>query len=219
MSLFDVYEVTHVQSLFEQEVNNVYFYQERSVFVTTYPTVSQLVAERFVAQILPKVNAVQTADLKNVSIRVRNLFNAADSFELIISGTGSIASVNQTMPAFNAFGFTLAGDTAAVKPGAKRIAGVDEAFNQNGVFNGTAMQIGFFTALADTFKEPLTVGLIIQGDVFYPVLVKRVRSGTKGNYTYKLPTDLLSTVVSTIITTSFNLLITSQTSRKVGIGI
>jgi len=49
---------------------------------------------------------------------------------------------------------------------------------------------------------------------FAPVVVKRVRSGTPGNYTYRLPETQLEAVYGYITATVVSAIVTSQDTRK-----
>lgn len=211
----DVFELTHVQSLQGQEVTNVYFYSADEIFVTTYPTWSQLLAENWVTQILPDVLAAQSVACFTTGVRVRDLFDPDDSFEMVVSDAGAVAV--DPLATFDALSFSITGETAAVRKGAKRIAGVPDVWEASGtIIDPDGIAAG--TALAEAIGRAVQVGTIIMDDVFFPVLVKRVRSGTPGNYEYRLPENSGETIKTRILNVLFEILTTSQVSRKIGVG-
>jgi hypothetical protein len=219
MALNDVYEITDIQTLRGQEVVNVYHYHQVLAFVPLFPTTAMVLAAEWMTQVLPAIREIQAGELVHTFLRVKNLFNAADSYEEAISlpGTWSLGADQDTMPTFNALAFQLNGDNAAVKDGSKRFAGLPETFANDGIVEGLA-SINYSNALSLALEKSVTVGLVIEDPVFTPVIVKRVRSGSPGNYTYRLPENQLESVLSAVIVAVWNALITSQISRKIGVG-
>lgn len=211
----DVYELVDVQALRGQQVLNVYFYQVRETFVTTRPTIAEVLANNWTGQILPDLTAVQTEDLVHTSVRVRNLYNAADTFELLMSAAGDDS--NPTDSNFDAYPFQMQGETHAVRKGAKRIAGVSDGANADGIVTDPAT-LALLDSIATSMSAPVQVGTLILTDTFFPVLVKRVRSGVAGAYEYRLPETSGEGVVTTIINVLFDVLISTQNSRKIGRG-
>lgn len=213
--LHDVFELVDVQSLRGQEVFNVYFYEYNELFVTTTPTFSQVLAENWVDQILPSVLACQSQNISHVGVRVRNLYDPADAFEVTLSEPGAVAEDGEGN--FDAIAFQLGGETSAVKKGAKRIAGVPDIWEVEGVIvHGDGVAAG--AALATAMEDSVDVGLIIPDPCFIPVIVKRVRSGVSGDYTYELPTSQVDGIKTRIVNALFEVLLTSQVSRKIGLG-
>lgn len=217
MAVNDIYEVTDVQTLNSQQVLNVYFYEQRAAFVPLAGSTAQALADEWVESVLPAILACQTTDLVHVEVRVRNLFDASDAGIAVAGATGVIIDAAGTLPPFNAFGFQLNTDNAGIRPGSKRLAGVAE-FAQNDGVPDAAILVTLNTA-ADTMAEPITGGLIIEDDIMFPVVVQRVRTGVPGAYEYRLPETSGEATVGLIIETLVKMLITSQISRKVGVGI
>lgn len=215
--LNDIFELTDKQTFQGQEVFNVYFYEVGEIFVSTSATVAQVLAEGFISQILPVISNPQSIQLTHSEISVRNLYDPADQFTVSIAVPG-LTSAPDVLPIFNAVGFQLSGETAAVKKGAKRLAGVPESAQTDGVITDTS----YITALGNVgtaIAQPVQVGLILPSDVFFPVIVKRERSGVSGSYTYTLPSARGVGVKTRIISALFNVLVSSQISRKIGVGI
>lgn len=217
MALDDVYEIVDVQSLYGQEVLNVYYYQQDILFLPVFPTIAQSLADRFQAEILPSLLACQTGDILHTAIRVRNLFDDSDAYEKPVSapGTGWAAS-SSTVPAFTSIGVTLAGDNAAVRDGAKRIAGTLNTPTDGIITDATLL--GALNTLMTELEDWITDGGGVPTDIWKPVVVKRVRSGAPGAYEYRLPENLAETVLSNVVDALYALVMTTQISRKIGVG-
>jgi hypothetical protein len=217
--LGDVYEVVDKQVLFGQEVLNVFQFRQIVNFVTTLSNNAEACEAAFKAQYLPKIAQVQTGDLTHVNLSVKNLFNTDDAFseDINVTGVQNAAASADTLGSFEAFSFTTRGSGLTVKPGGKRIAAVLDSFVTDGVITDSNALIGL-NALANQMKTSLTVGTIIQDATFQPILVKRVRSGAAGNYEYRMPENTGELVYANIQNALLKLLISSQVSRKVGIG-
>lgn len=215
--LDDLYELVDEQTSNGQQVFNVYFYRTGALFVTTTPTNAQVLAENWADQILPDLIGVQSDQVTHNRVSVRNLYDPADSFAADISVPGFVVSA-EVLPNFNAYPFKLAPDTAAVGQGAKRLAGVPEAAQQNGVVTDGLTLTRLATASA-AMEAAVQVGLILPSDVFFPAIVKRVRTGVSGSYEYSLPTVRGTGVWANVLSALFDVLLTSQVSRKIGVGI
>ena len=218
MALNSVYELTLQQRFNGQDVNNVFFYHQVLEFITSNPSQAQTLAENFVAQKLTAIRTIQAVDVLTVGVKVRDLYDAANAYELPLSLAGAYVSASDTLPTFSAVGFDLAGDNAAVKNGSKRFAGLIETFQADGVITEATI-IGQLNTLADALEGFVTVGTVIQDDVFRHVIVKRVRTGSPGAYEYRLPATALEATLSAVVVATWKALITSQISRKIGVGV
>lgn len=213
----DLYELTDHQVLAGQEVDNVYFYRTGAAFLTTFPTNAQVLAENWASQILPDIAAVQVDNVAHRSVQVRNLYDPADSYTHDVSVIGANTS-SDYLTTFDAIGFKLAPDTAAVKAGAKRIAGVMETAQTDGVIT-VGSYLTQLATTSDAMTRAVQVGTLILSDVFFPAIVKRERTGVSGAYEYALPTVRGEGVWANVLSALFDVLITSQVSRKIGRGI
>lgn len=218
MAIGDIYECTLTQLDRGQQVNNIFYYYQDLEFVTTNPTKAQSLAEAWQTQILPAVRGIQPAEILSTDLTVKNLFDVSDGYDLGLSVGGSFTTDRQLESTFNAFGFKLNGDNPAVKNGAKRFTGVFEDYIDDGVITGASL-ITPLNALSTALEAPVTIGLIIPDPVFVPIVVKRVRTGSPGAYEYRLPATSAEAVFSRITVALWNAVITSQLSRKIGIGV
>jgi len=214
----DAYELQLHQLDRGQEVDNTFCYYQALEFVTTTPTKAQVLAENWADQILPAILGIQPAEVLTTGVTVKNLFNASDAYELGLSESGTFTGDRDLLPTFNAYGFQLNGDNPAVKNGAKRFAGVWEDYVNDGVITGSSLTVPRDN-LSSKLEAYVTVGLIIPDNVFEPVIIKRVRSGSPGDYSYRMPETTGELVRSKIVVAIWNAVITSQLSRKIGIGV
>lgn len=208
MGFNDVFRIIDRQELFGQEVLNVYFYQDKSVGSTRD---AEVMLDSFEGQLLPSVTAFQSPAILHMSLECQNLFVPADREVRTISAAGEIGG-GDDQPSFSALGMALTQDNGAVKNGAKRVAGIADSAQSNGVW-GDAGYITLFNAYADELSTVLLDGVLA---TFVPVIVKRILLPGGG---YGLPDALADAVIGTVTEAVFNPRVTSQVSRKVGVGI
>lgn len=219
MAINDLYELTDVQVLQSQTINNVYFYEQDLDFVTTNPTRAQSLVEAWIAQKIPYIVDLQIQDLVHTSVRCRNLFDPSDTYEALVSIPGNRPTVSLSyMPTFVALRADLATTNSAVRDGSKFYAGVPEEVVTDGVITDTSM-LTFMGAAEAELEAAVDIGTVIQDPVFVPIVIKRVRSGSPGAYTYRLPETSVEAVVSRLAVVLFDVLVTSQVKRKIGVGI
>lgn len=206
MAYLDVWELVDKSTFNGQEALNVFFYQNTDS--TTPPAGSSDLVSQYIATVLPKLVQVQGNNVLHTEISARNLFSPSDNHTESISTAGAVTG--DLMPNFNAFGFKMTQDNGAVKNGAKRFAGVSESAATDGVVTDSAT-IGALDDLATAMGQTLTVGV---ANVFAPVIIKRILETTG----YRLPTSFGEAIIGLVIEVAWNTLLTSQTSRKIGVG-
>lgn len=204
-----VYELIHEYTFLGQQCKNVYFYQRG----TGISIGAQFLVDYWVDQVMPDILAMQVSGAVTTRVSARNLFDATDTGETLLSEAGDVTgSTDQYMPSFVSAGFTLARENASTKNGQKRIGGMSEGYSTNNVWTETA-----FLALADAAAAALAA--VIDGglgiDSFFPVIVKRIADGDN----YRLPATLLEATVNAIVDCLFDLDVTTQNSRKSWVGV
>jgi len=204
----DIFEITDVQEMLGQEVLNVYFYRARTITVSDNN--AQSMVNAFIEHVLPVITVVQSSDVVHTAVRGRNLFDASDAYEALISEAGAADGVSSGT--FEAYPFRLVGDNAAVRSGAKRIGGVEQASTSDGVVTGAPL-LSALNDLAEQFATEIAWGLL-EAAFGTPVVVARLL--VDGNYV--LPDNSGDAVYSAITDALFNPRVTSQVSRKVGVG-
>lgn len=207
-SIGDVYQLVDEQVQESQRVLNAYFYRLDTPVIGN---AAQFLAEAFIDEVLPKILDIQGDEVTHTAITVTNLFNESEAHTELISEAGTVAGAD-LLPTFNAVGFRLIGDNAAVRDGQKRFAGVPEGFQTNSVITN-APYIADLATLAIQLAAGLFIGL--DADALIPVIVQRILVSPG---TYRLPDNSGEAVLSEVIDALFNIDVTSQTSRKIGRG-
>lgn len=220
MSVGDVYEIVDVQTLKGQQVLNVYTYLQFGAVVPVPPTpnIAAVLAVAFSEHdVFLNALGLQSTEVEHTAIKVRNLFDVSDQYDLIGSWLGENGTAGGIQTTFDAIGFLEGIDNGAVRPGHKRLAGIPDANADDGVITN-AGELSTAAAYANAASTNIQAGSILPVDTWSPVVVKRVRSGTPGNYEYRFPNNSGELIFGTILEVAFNALLTSQVSRKIGRG-
>lgn len=119
---------------------------------------------------LSKINRLQGDYVRNVSIRTINLGNLSDFYETDLTG-GGIGTGIELLPAFNALNFTYKLDTRGIHNGSKRISGIGEQYQSNGLITD-----GDFLAYMEAARAAFSTALPFGGSANYvPCVIKRIR--------------------------------------------
>jgi len=202
----NVYELVDTYTALGQQMKNVYFYQ----IGTGLSFDAQNLVDDWIANVLPDIRSVQTADIIHTAVSARNLFNPAETGETLHSLAGTHAGMGERLSPFAAFGFTLARQTAATKSGKKRVyAGGEGVVNAGLISDGSYLTE--LLALATEFAATITVSLVQR---WFPVIVKRILEGTS----YRLPVSQAEATVNGVDAGLVSSIVTTQNSRKIGVG-
>lgn len=203
--LDDILEITLVQTLQTNQALNVFqFGVDELIETTTY----EIVADHFEAAVVAAINDVQSTQVANTRLQIKNLTNGIDIYEKPLSGGGSYAGV--AMPNFVAWAFRLVRTTGLTRHGAKRIVGPsEEAVGNN---EPSTPAVALLNALATQLASPLVI-VDTPGDLtIHPVIVGRVTTPGAGYGSYDL------SKINKVQSAQF-IRVTSQTSRRLGRGI
>jgi len=208
MANLDVYELVDIQEQSGQQVLNVYFYQWNNTLAV--PTAQDLI-DAFQSTVQTSLKQIQDSVVTHTGVRCRNLFDESDQAEEAQSTPGSWASgAGDNLPIHDAFGFKLIQNNGALRDGAKRFAGIVEAVVTGGVITDATYITGLAT-LAASLIDTLSFG-IFEG--FFPVIVGRILDGGD----YRLPANLGEAVLGLVVDSEYVPTLTSQVSRKIGVG-
>lgn len=219
MATNDIYELIDFQTYFGQEIENVYhFRRTTATFVDTVnPNVAATFLDSWVSKNLPDIVPLQSSDILHTRVTCRNLFDDADAWDraINVSGTANVGATDD-LPAFVCYGFDLGTNGLIVRDGKKRIAGVIESAQSEGIVTNPT-----FLIKLQTCADRMLKGVRFSADspvnmIGAPTVVKRVRGGAPGGYTYRLPANQSESVWADIGSAVFKFLLTSQVSRKVG---
>lgn len=173
MAIGDIYELIDIQILAGQQVLNVYHYKQLAD-----PTIGTPIAAlegAFYTFIQSLAMPAQSTSLAHLGYRVTNLDNP-DEFDVLVSTeTGQVAG--DCLPPFCAWAFRLNRATRSVRNGQKRVGGVPEAFQVNGVETAAAeaLLVPLGIAMGAIITEP------VSGGSFQPrILHKATEAGPGG---------------------------------------
>lgn len=211
----DMIQLTLSGEYLEQTVMNIFFYR-----VADTPTEDYLegLATEFQETVLTPLAAATVTELTWDSIRCLNIFSGDEFITSDITPSGgSVNTGNAILPSFVAAGYKLIRANARVRNGYKYFAGLDAVWVSENNFSGA------YLALAANVEAGLEADLVAGGglDTFEPAIVGRVREGTEGDYTYRLPVSQveMGTKWSTVNGAQVNPNVTTERSRKEGHGI
>lgn len=206
MALSDIYMLTDTQKFSQGgEAVNVWFYQR----LDPAGTAADLLGA-FEEDMIPKMTAFQCNNVAHSDLQCINLGDLEDFAASSPVAVGGISS--DMLPKFNALNFTLRGNSRAVRPGSKRIAGLAEDGVADGVVTDGTI-IGHINTLASQMTTNIedTAGL----SAYQHVIIKRVEYTTPGgNTAWRLPQTGAELVVVPVTAVLVNLTLTSQVSRK-----
>lgn len=208
MASGDLWELIDKSSLAGQDVINVYFFSQSALGGAA---VAQDLIDSYVGQLLSVVKTIQSGHLLHTEISVRNLFDPSDRAVNAVSVVGTSPNIEYHSN-FDAVGVSLVQDNGAIKNGAKRFAGLPEAYSADGVIDNAT-----YIALLNTLMAALT-GTLDWGIIatWIPAIVKRVLVSPG---VYRLPENSGEAVWGTITDAVWNPEVTSQVSRKIGVGV
>ena len=207
MALTDVYQLIMKQTVFAELAQNVFTFEKLDPLGTAEDLV-----DGFITDYLAEIRRVQSSSVGTYEVSAINLGDFSD-FHSEPVALGGLAGAGDTMPAFNAVGYSLRPNTRLVRPGSKRFSGIPEAV----VLNGVITEPGYVDAVEDVRikLDDNVVGVLSD---YQHVIVKRIKEPVTGTvplrYTYRMPTTG-DTLVLGLVTQAFsNLEVTSQVSRK-----
>ena len=195
----DVFRIVDRQLIQSQRILNTYFYSVGSV--VGVPTLDDI-STKFSNDVTSPVAAVQSNGLTHDRLDIDNLSNLVEfgQFEIIITGV----QAGVTTAPFVALGWKLNRTTKITRNGAKRVGGVTEDEVTAGLPDISALEEANINA---AFAQVL---LVVNGGNsvdLTPVIVGRMPDGS-------LDLTKLNVIASADLQT-----VTSQNSRKFGVGI
>lgn len=202
----NVFRIIDDYTVLGQECSNVYFYQIGSGLATEVENLLPL----WIDQVLPDILAMQQPEVIHTRVSIQNIFNLVEYAEELMNEEGTNSIAGEPLPPFIAASFTLLRETPATRSGKKRIAIASEDSTDSGFWTGDIIALG--NTLATQLQATLTLGLI---DTLFPVIVKRIEV-EEGEY--RLPETQAEATVNGVEDAFFSLLVTTQNSRKIGVG-
>lgn len=212
----DIYQVSiRLRDGDMKQLENAYFYRARQQWDIGITNLSQAIAEYVNTNLITPRLAWTPTWYTYTGVYVRNLFDESESYELPLSRTGTrtVASdPGHQMPSFTAVKATMSTSNGLVRKGRKMIAGLLETDQATGLL--TLVGMTTFSLYAATMVLDIVNAFIPAQYALEPVVVKRIREGTQGNYTYRLPTSQIEAVYGSVQSAVISAVVTTQNSRK-----
>lgn len=208
MALADIAVIEFVQAYNNEEIRNVYTYER----LNTSALWNSLLQE-FEENIVPATNGLQSGLVTNRLMRLTVLGDLSVLEEEVLTGGGAWTGT-QMLPIHDCINFTLRPAGRQVRSGKKRISGLSEDIQSNGIVN-----LPQAVAAMDTLRSRMGSRLpdgAVNAD-FRPVIVKRVLyTTTAGTEAYRLPKPGDALTIAEVNTVTVNPKITTQRSRGNG---
>lgn len=210
LELGDILKITANQTLLNQVVQNVFFYQ-----VTALPTgiepygPYEYIATRFNAGWGIGIRSMQSSALNHTVYRVDNVSNGIDFGEYTVNTPGGISG--EVSPSFEAINFLLRRETGITRNGSKRIGGIPESLVTGNTIVMSDTDKANYEAI---FAEPLVTDDSVPVAFAFPVIVGRMLyTPVDGDPYYVLDLTKINPIQSALMTA-----VSTQRSRKAGKG-
>jgi hypothetical protein len=209
VALSDCYMLKDFQTLDNETILNVYFYQDLLL-----ASIAQNVAESWIADVLPKVIAMQSNTLTHERVEVVNLDDPSNFYEVATGDTG--VGTTAALPSHDAINYSLRLNSRALRPGSKRYAGLSEDATVGNFFTAAP-----FLVAAETLRvQQYTILLSGILETFQPIVVKRVKynpdPGDLTHFAYRLPENDAEFVFGNVVNALTNTRVSHQVSRNNG---
>lgn len=212
----DVFEVKlKFRDVDNKEFENVFFYRYAVLVGLGNPSAQETLANVFNSLMVTAMLPTTPFQITYHTVAVRNLFNGADAFDLPIlrAGTRTVSGPDgNLMPSFNAAKVVLATDNGLVKKGRKMLAGLLEVDQASGIIQ--AVPYALWATRVAMMVIDLVDSVLGGQKSFWPIVVKRVRTGTPKNYVYRLPENNTELIYGSITNAIMSAVVTTQNSRK-----
>lgn len=211
LELGNILKITDYQTYLGQATQNVFFYR-----VTALPTppegqsVYEFICERFDVGVCAKMVLLQHNSAFHRIVRVDNLSNGIDFFELATDRQGTVGGEGAS--SFEALNFVLRRSTLLTRNGSKRLGALPEDIINANSYVGSAPTMALLVA---AFASPLVTPDVTPDPFAEPVIVGRSLYTTpEGNEAYELDLTKINPIASAGFTA-----VSTQRSRKAGKGI
>lgn len=212
-ALNDILGLTLSSGFTGNQADQIFFYK----FVSGGSGSASDLDIEFRSEVVPLIAAILQEDVPIFQTRTVNLFNDADWKETLISPIVMGTRTGEPLPPINVAAFKSAKPSSSQAPARKRFGALSES---DVTGNGLQDVSGFFTALdalAVKLGEDMVTGT---GNTYEPVIVKRIPYlAPSGKKAYRLPASQAEADDFPAINWSWDNVVTSQITRKLGRGI
>jgi len=156
------FRLTHTMTYQGKTINNVYHYTSSSNVVGQ---ADNLCAE-FFTQMLNAICAVQNTEVQHVQLYAIDTNTMTDYATYFLTNQGAVGSAPTGLSPFMAWSFTINTTASIIRHGFKRIAGLDETQQEEGLPTSAA------STLLDALETKFVTSLSNGGFTFTPVIAR-----------------------------------------------
>jgi len=206
VALANIYVLRHIQDYEGEDVENVYTFENDAGMD------AQDLCLAFIEDVLPAVMAIEGGTIVSKEVRAYSLGNLSDLWNETDTTPAGYDTAD-TLPVFNAVGYTFRSGTRAVRPGSKRYANIPETVQIRGQITDAA-----YIAKMETLRG-IFANNISNDDLLFAkfVIVKRVKYDVPGSdpvrEAYRFPETDAELVVGNVLNVLTSRKITHQVSR------
>lgn len=219
MAVSDIYQITLNGTFLGQDINNVFFYEQVDPADPEAGIAEGLALEWrdtvFLGSGFLVGGNISTGMVYN-RIRVINLFNDADFYELNFPSGTAGTNAGEVLPPYAAYSFRSRWLGTGVRRAMKRFAGMPEGAQIDGFIVPAILEA------AETLELALEAILTVNDASLVPVQVKRIRIPVIGTepqqYVYRLPETVGEAETVYADGWKLNPVVGTQNSRKIGRG-
>lgn len=211
MAINDVYQVTlnQLHTPTNERVTTVWFFNQVEILGGAAALFTAFTAS---GGIMDLMNDLQSTQIANESCKVSNLFSLTDFYEGALAGSGIYET--EMLPLFCALNFSLKVDTRGVRPGSKRVPGIPNSAETDGLIT-----LSTYVTAINALKAAMVADVGGGGTgVFDPIVVKRIyepATEDKKAY-YRLPQGAEELNFGHITAALVNMQVSHQVSRGNG---
>lgn len=211
-ALHDIYELKHVFTDFDQKpMENVYYYRLENENPGGLPQSADL-CNTWQADIMSVIVPTMPIPFVTQELRARNLFDPSDTYVKSLNVPGTrVSGGAELQPSFLSVICNASTTNGLIRKGRKMFAGLLESDQAAGILSMVGIPV--FAIRAAAFAA--YIGTLFGGaKKWAPVIVKRVREGAPGNYTYRLPENQTEALFGYIAAAVNSAIVSSQDTRK-----
>lgn len=209
MAANDFYKVNTYSTMLGSSCQNEYWYRQET---GTGGAVE--LADAFITLVLDIVRLVQSSQILYNLIKVYSQQGGTDFIEIDLTGQNGLNGAN-SLPPFCAIALSTPRKRSDMKPGQKRLVGIPDIYDDQGVITN----VDYLAAIDDVADALSTdLGDVGTSSVWSPVIVRRVKTTVNGKTYYVVPDPITNSDYYAADAWFKRVNVTSQVSRKYGVG-
>lgn len=210
MAVGSFYKVNTYATMLGSSCQNEFWYRQSAGSGSSVE-----LANAFIDLVLDIIRVVQSSQILYQLIKVYSHNSNSDFTEQDLVGQNGLASIN-SLPPFCAAGFSTPRKLSDMKSGQKRFVGVPDSVDDQGVITNAQYLLNL-DSVADALSDSL--GDVGTASVWDPIIVRRIKVTVNGKTYYKVPDVITNADFYAADGWSKKINVTSQNSRKYGVGV